>query len=268
MVGRVPKFATLAAWLVACAVLAAPAHAYADRLSLQGHIDGFWATISLQDRSDLGNRIFGRRAQRGEVSVARFTSQGGPSFVLDQSGLRPLLRYDGSNEIWVLRASAGLRGDVYFRNDVGEVVLRATRLGGLTLYTASAPGGLPCAATETSGRLQIARHDVQTLFRHMLREATRGGQAIRGQLEIRARDVEPQTDDIYGDAATVAIDGIVRLSQARGGRERLQGLRILSIVEGSGPDARREGDTLVVTLAPRLGPAGRPSSARVMRALG
>jgi len=267
MVGRFPKIATLGAWLVACAIVAVPAHARADALDLQGRISGFWSTISLQDRPEVENRVFGTRAQRNEISVARFTSQGGPSFVLDQSGLRPLLRYDGSSEIWVLRASAGLRGDVYFRNDIGEVVLRATRLGGLTLYTASAPGGLPCAATEEASRLQISRHDVQTLFRHMLREAARGGQAIRGQLEIRARDVEPQTDDIYGDAATVAIDGIVRVSQTRSGREHLQGLHVLSIVEGSGPNARRDGDTLVVTITPRLGPAGRPSSARVMRAL-
>lgn len=213
-------------------------------------------------------RVFGRRGQRNEVSVARISSDGGPDFVLDQTNpMRPLLRYQSASEIWVLRATAGLRGDIYYRNDIGEVVLRVTRMGGLTLYTSNAPGGLPCAVAGTAGRLEIAHHDVRSLFRHMLREAARGGQAVNGQLEIRAHEVEPATDDMYGDAATVAVDGIVRLSQSRGGRDRLSGLRILSIVEGSSANAQRDGDTLTITIAPSHGPAGRPSSARVMRAL-
>ena len=252
--------------LIACAIGGTPAPARAEGLNLADHIDAFWTTVTLQDRASGRDRSFGRGGATDAI-VARFASQGGPGFILDQSNARPLLRFDGSSEIWVLRASAGLRGDIFYRNDVGEVMLRATRLGGLTLYTLDDPRGLPCAVRGGAGRLEMTRHDVRTLFRHMLREAARGGQAIRGQLEVRADNVEPDTDDIYGDAVSIAIDGIVRTGQTEAGRERLSGLRVLAVVEGALPGARRTGDTLTITISPSQGLAGRPSSARVARAL-
>jgi len=61
---------------------------------------------------------------------------------------------------------------------------------------------------------------------------------------------------------------VVRMSQSNAGRERVTNLRTMLIVIGSAAGARREGTTLIITVNPRLGPAGRPSSARVMRALG
>ena len=137
MVGRALKLLGFLALLFACAMGAEPAHA--DRFELRREVQSFWTAI--QDSPSLRDRLFGR-GRREETAVGRFTSQGGPAFVLDQSGGRTLLRYEGSNEIWALRPTAGIRGDIYYRNDVGEVVLRATRLGGLTLYTASSPGGL------------------------------------------------------------------------------------------------------------------------------
>jgi len=268
MVGRRPRISWFLVLLVACAIGSAAVPARAERLDLQGQIETLWWTLASQERPSFRDRVFGRGGQRNEVAVARISSGGGPTFILDQSNpSRPLLKYEQSSEIWALRPSAGIRGDIYYRNDIGEVVLRATRMGGLTLYTSSAPGGLPCAVEGEAGRLEVARHDVRSLFRHMLREAARGGQALHGQLEIRAQDVEPATDDLYGDTATVAVDGIVRLSQSRNGRDRLAGLRILSIVEGMGANVQRDGDTLIVTIAPSQGLAGRPSSARVMRAL-
>ena len=242
---------------------AAPARA--DRLDLQAQVQSFWTTV--QDSPSLRDRLFGRGDRREETAVARFTTQGGPDFVLDQSGARTLLRYDGSDEIWVLRPTAGVRGDIYYRNDVGEVVLRATRLGGLTLYTASNPGGLACALDRGAGRLELPEQDIRFLLRHFAREAMRAGESMRGSFEITARAVEPDSSDVFGDAATVAVDGIVRLAQTTSGRERLASLRTMLIVVGSAPGVRRDGATLIVTVNPRLGAAGRPSSARVMRAL-
>ena len=263
MVGRALKLLGFLALLFACAMGAAPAHA--DRFELRREVQSFWTAV--QDSPSLRDRLFGR-GRREETAVGRFTSQGGPAFVLDQSSGRTLLRYEGSNEIWSLRPTAGLRGDIYYRNDVGEVVLRATRLGGLTLYTASSPGGLPCALDRAAQALEMPSHDIRFLLRHFMRESARAGQAIDRDFEISARGVEPDASDIFGDAATVAVDGVVRLSQSATGRERQTNLRTMLIVMGSAAGARRDGTTLIITVNPRLGPAGRPSSARVMRALG
>lgn len=251
--------------LVALAAGAGPAHA--DRLDLRAQMQSLWTAV--QDSPSLRDRLFGRGSRRETSAVGRFSSQGGPAFVLDQSGARPMLRYEGSNEIWVLRPSAGVRGDIYYRNDVGEVVLRVTRLGGLTLYTASSPGGVPCALEGAAQPLRLRQHDVRSLFRHMLLEAARGGMAARRQgLEISADDVDESSAAIVGDTATVTVDAIVRLAARENGRERLTNLETIVIDFGTAPAVRREGTRLIVTVAPRLGPAGRPSSARVMRALG
>lgn len=267
MVGRVRTISVLAALLIALAVGARPDAARADRYSLNGDIQAFWMMIRVQDSQSLRDRLFGRGGRDEQPAVGVFSSQGGPSFTLDQSGSRPLMRFEGSSEIWVLRPSAGLRGDIYYRNDVGEVMLRATRLGGLTLYTSDAPGGRPCALDSPARPLRVPRHDFRSIVRHLVRESARGTDAVGNLVEITAQDVDDSTDDIFGDAATVSIDGVVRASQSRGGRERLSGLRELRLVLGSSPDVRRSGASLIVTITPRLGPAGRPSSARVARAL-
>ena len=254
-------FAVLAAW-------SAPGRAQADRFSLRDHVDAFWVAVRVQDE----DRLFGRERSE-QPAVGRFSSSGGPEFVLDQSGARPMLRFESSTEIWVLRPSAGVRGDVYYRNDVGEVMLRSTRIGGLTLYTASNPGGLPCALEGNAQPLRLPRLSTSALFNHVLRETVRAGQALpdppsgRARLEIIADDFPDDAADIVGDTATVSVDAIVRLGRTQSGRERLSGLRRLQIVVGSAPAVRLDGNRLVVTIAPRLGPAGRPSSARVMRAL-
>lgn len=241
--------------------------ARADRIDLRLNFDALLSPVLNQNRPSLRDRILGRGNTVEITDVARFTSQGGPSFILDQAGNRALLRFEGSNEIWVLRPSAGLRGDIYFRNDVGEVVLRATRLGGLTLYTSASPGGLPCAVAGSANRLRLPEHDIRLLLRHFMRESVRAGQAAATDFEITARAVDPSGSNVYGDAATLAVDGIVRLGQSRSGREQLSGLRSIVIAAGPGPDVRRNGETLLLTVSPRLGAAGRPSSARVMRAL-
>src|SRR5688500_18964728 len=87
--------------------------------------------------------LFGDRPLVGRsVSppVARDVSQEGDAFVLDRSQPRPLLKFDDSPEVWALRPHPAPRGDVIYKNDLGEPVLRATRLGGLTLFTPSRPG--------------------------------------------------------------------------------------------------------------------------------
>lgn len=263
MVGRVPWIAILVVFLAACAAGGAPARA--APMGLTGHVQSLWTTVTLQDGS-LGDRLFGRRNE--QPVVGRFSSEGGPSFTLDQSGARPMLRFEGSTEIWVLRPSAGVRGDVYYRNDVGEVMLRLTRLGGLTLYTASNPGGLPCALEGGGRPLRMPQHDLATLLRHVAREAARGGSMVpRGRLEIVAGDFGDEAANLVGDATTVAVDGIVRLAQTDAGRERLANLRTMQIDIGASPGVSFSGTTLRIVITPRLGSAGRPSSARIIRAL-
>ncbi|MBW8304342.1 MAG: DUF4908 domain-containing protein, partial [Brevundimonas sp.] len=63
--------------------------------------------------------------------VGRYVADSGEGFILDRSGRHPLLRFDRRDETWVLRPSAAPRGDVIYRNDAGEQVLRVTAGGGM-----------------------------------------------------------------------------------------------------------------------------------------
>ena len=64
-------------------------------------------------------------------------------FVFDMSVQgRPLIKFDDSGEVWALTPTAGPRGDTIYKNDMGEPMLRSTRLGGLTVFTQDRPMGL------------------------------------------------------------------------------------------------------------------------------
>ncbi|MGD6771262.1 DUF4908 domain-containing protein, partial [Staphylococcus arlettae] len=77
--------------------------------------------------------------------VARYMVGDSAGFILDRSSPTVLIKFDDSSEVWALEPQTVSRGDVIYRNDAGEAVLRATRLGGLTLFTPKLPGGAAAA---------------------------------------------------------------------------------------------------------------------------
>ena len=68
--------------------------------------------------------------------VARYNIDEGGSFILDRTAKRALLKFEDSSEIWQLQSAPGPRGDIIYKNDAGEPMLRATKLGGMTVFTA------------------------------------------------------------------------------------------------------------------------------------
>ena len=85
------------------------------------------------DQAALRGSLFGANpaapSPASSQPIARFVSQEGETFVLDRSQARPLMKFDDSPEVWVLRPQVAPRGDVIYMNDLDEPVLRATRLG-------------------------------------------------------------------------------------------------------------------------------------------
>ena len=74
--------------------------------------------------------------------VARYRLDVGASFVVDRLGRdEALLKFDGGDEVWALKGVNAAHGDMIFKNDLGEPVLRATRWGGVTLFTPARPEG-------------------------------------------------------------------------------------------------------------------------------
>jgi hypothetical protein len=99
---------------------------------------------------------FGDLRGASNPPVARYVAGQGLSFTFDRSDDQPeaLLKFDGSGEVWALQPSPGPGGVTIYRNDVGDPVVRVTRLGGVTLYTPRAPEGVPAALLGEAQDLQ------------------------------------------------------------------------------------------------------------------
>jgi hypothetical protein len=81
-----------------------------------------------------------------------------------------------------------------------------------------------------------------------------------------APSVTPQSTSLFSDAFVVAADAIVRLGRRPDARAFLARLDKVTFVMGARPDVGVYGQTMVVTVAPAKGFAGRPSSDRMLKA--
>jgi hypothetical protein len=226
----------------------------------------------------LGDALFGPQAEQdGQKTppVARYVDEDGDtSFVLDRSGAVTLMRFDDSPEIWVLTAQPGPRGDVIYKNDVGEPMLRATRLGGLTLFTGVHPGGAAAALVGEAPALRpSALMTPNALLQRLAQASAHASRAAQKLVVFDAPDVTPQTASLVADAATVAAEAIGAM--ARDPNQRRQLLKLTKVVLLPGHKAQAVLDNGVLKVVIAAPPPNavhepvscRPSSRRIAVAL-
>jgi hypothetical protein len=191
--------------------------------------------------------------------VARYVAEDGSAFILDRTQRRPLIRFDDSPEVWVLTTQPAPRGDVIYKNDMGEPVLRATRLGGVTLFTDRRPGGAAVSLAGEGAPLRLPLINPNALFQRLAQSSFRASRAARRTIVFDA-EATPASSSLIYDASLVVSLAIVRLAQRSEGQWQLYRVQKVSLVEGPRPSASMAGSTLRVTVTPSLGLAGRPSS--------
>ncbi|MBI2260182.1 MAG: DUF4908 domain-containing protein [Caulobacterales bacterium] len=197
--------------------------------------------------------------------VGRYAADSGEGFILDRSGRHPLLRFDRRDETWVLRPSAAPRGDVIYRNDAGQQVLRVTPSGGMTVYTPRSPGGSPASYAGPGESLSPPRLGPAQMLNLMLRRSAMVSQAVGRTVEINA-DTGVESESLTVEALILSTDVVLRIARSPNGRAALNQLRRIVIVEGSRASVTYNRGELHIVVAPSQGAAGRPSSARVIRA--
>lgn len=214
------------------------------------------------------------RADRGLTTppVARYSVGQGSLFVLDRSTGVTLLKYDDSPEIWVLQPTPAPRGDIIYKNDMGEPILRATRLGGLTLFNASAPGGVAAAMVGSADDLQPPSYlSPNAVFQHMLQASARASHAAQHLISFDASEVTPDSAPVFVDAATAASEAVVTLSRRDDGKAFLKRLDKVQFQSGARngaavtPSPGGNHVHMQVFVDPAEGLAGRPSSERLVR---
>lgn len=197
--------------------------------------------------------------------TGRYVAESGEAFVLDRSGQRPLLRFDRRDETWVLRPSAAPRGDVIYRNDAGDQLLRVTPGGGMTVYTSGAPGGSPASLSGPGQSLTPPTLGPAQMFQLMTRRSAMLSQSLGRLIEINV-DTDAAAESLTVEALILSTDAALRIARSPTARASLERLRSITIVDGPRASVTYARGDLRIVVAPVQGVAGRPSSARVVQA--
>lgn len=197
--------------------------------------------------------------------VARYVLEDGGAFVLDRTQGRTLLKFENSPEVWALQAQPAPRGDVIYKNDLGEPMLRATRLGGVTIFTDRRPGGSAAALAGNGAPLRLQPMGPQALLERLAQASARSSKAAKRLIAFDA-DATPASSALIADAALIASEAMVRLSRQPDGRAALANVKQVRLSEGRKPGAQLAGGVMKITVAPAQGLAGRPSSEKILAA--
>src|SRR5271154_6572329 len=120
--------------------------------------------------------------------TARYQMDDGGAFVFDRSPTKPLLKFDDDLEIWALDPAPGPRGDVIYRNDLGEPMLRKTRLGGMTVFTLRRPDGSAAALDGPTAPLRIAPMSPGALYNRFYQASIRVSRAAQHLIGFETRE--------------------------------------------------------------------------------
>ena len=208
----------------------------------------------------------GRRAS--PPPVARYLIDDGGVFTLDHSTRLTLLKFDDSPEVWVLFPSRGPRGDMIYKNDIDEPLVRATKLGGVTVFTSRRPEGSAASLVGSTSPLRLQPLGPVGLFNRLYQASVRASRAAQHSIGFEAPEADVTSDGLIADAAAVASAAMVSLSGKNGGKSLIARLGRIIFSQGAKPTANLRGGILIITVVPSQGLAGRPSSGRILQAMG
>ncbi len=140
-----------------------------------------------------GRRV---RVEEGRGSpapaVARYAIDEGGDFVLDREARQALVKFSDSQEIWVLSPFRGPRGDIIYKNDVDEPMLRATKLGGMTVFTVRRPEGAAAALIGPGIPIRLPSLGPVVLYQRLYQASVRTSRAAQHLVGFDAPDADPK----------------------------------------------------------------------------
>jgi hypothetical protein len=245
--------------LIATALVAAPA--MSEPLSLRDAL--------------LGKH--GKTEHGASIAAGRYLPEEGEAFVVEPAeGQRVLLvRFEDNPEVYVLRPTPAPRGDVIYKNDVDEPMLRATRLGGLTVFTDAHPLGAAAApAPGETNPLRLAPIPSANALLQSMVQASRWASHAAQHLvvfeapDLSVKDITPAGGAVFADAAWVVAQAFNRLAaQGKDGKLIVQRYDKVEFANGKAANASIAGAVVQITVCTDKGYAGRPSSKRILAVL-
>jgi len=154
-----------------------------------------------------------------------------------------------------------------YKNDLGEPVLRATRLGGLTIFTEHRPDGEAAALVGIASPLKLAIMG-PAAFGYRLAEASDRASRVARRIIVFGADATPTSAPLIADAALVTSAALVRIGKRSDGRQLLDRILRVELIEGPKASVQLSDGVLLVVVVPPQGLAGRPSSDRILQVAG
>jgi hypothetical protein len=215
----------------------------------------------------------------GGIQTGYYLAGDNLPFTLEPYGDKYLLRFPGQPEVFVLYVDHGMMGGRVLKYDAGGVAIRVSAWGGMTLYTDSAPQGLPTVKNDAPTRAQrvgplaLPTPSLADLQKAANDEAAHLAYSRKLKLSVSAdwnafADNETLRGQFF-DAMENAVRGIDRFTADARARDRfVEKVDSIRMAVSRVPTLALRGKTLVVTFVPDTGYAGRASSRAISQALG
>ena len=156
-----------------------------------------------------------------------------------------------------------------YKNDMGEPVLRSTRLGGLTLFTLDRPDGTAASlAGEAPPIRPAAILSLIALQQHLAQASLHASRALQRLVVFEAPDVTPESATLIADAGQVASEAIIDTAKHADVRRAMDKLEKVMLSPTRKPGVRFQDGVLEVDFAPGMGLAGRQSSRKIEKVMG
>jgi hypothetical protein len=209
----------------------------------------------------------------GSYAADAADGAGGRQFILEPYGDKYLLRFLGTQEIFVLTVERGSLGARLLKYDTGAMALRVSVWGGLTLYTYDAPGGVPATRQGDAPVPSLTPVSAPDLGAAMQDEAKHLRYSQKVSLHFIAdpsvMNADGTTRAVAFDTLTNTVRGIERfLAQPAARKALAQRIDSVRVTEGAKPTVLIAGRSLMVSFVPDEGYEGRASSHAIAHALG
>ena len=194
---------------------------------------------------------------RPAARVQLFSSPDGQvRFILDRTPRSyALMQVLGDDEVYVMRPLPAASGDEVYATDDRGLVIRVRPNGAVTVYTRVHRDGTP--VSRDGAAAPIAPEPMaQVALQQRLAQL---------QITVRrsvGRPIAIEAPPSQGPDAFLVLDAATRAAQALSQTPQVPVQRIV-ILLGPAPMAQVQGQTLIITVAPGMGFAGRPSTAAV-----
>jgi len=206
------------------------------------------------------------------IEPGRYSAGEGREFTLIPYRGKYLLRFDGSPESFVLTADPGSLGAKLLKYDTGAAALSVSPWGGVTLYAADAPGGLPATHQGAADALAPMPVSAVELRSALSDEAAHfsytGGLALHFVTDAATLS-DAESRALAFDTLANVQWGIERFIATQAGRRAIsRRISTVKLEKAAKPGLSLSGRNLVVRYAPQDGYLGRISSHAVAHNLG